>query len=275
VFLRLFGVIASNIYTYYAFHIGLMLEATLFTISLARRYNQVQKERTQAIEEELKLSQTNETLQTDLIEQLEENKQLQTKVQRELEAEVKKRTLELDDKNAELEAFNQKLEELVENLQGMNIHLDKSNWQLKRASKTVTKDRFLNKQLDWATFKEAFPDDLACKRYLVDLKWGDAYECTKCGGQKYYDGKQKFSRKCSSCAYEESPTANTIFKGIKFDLNKAFYMAHCAINGTKIIVKELAQSLELNEETCRRFYKKLKDHFSQVSTKSEKDLFLN
>lgn len=274
VFLRLFRIIESNIYSYYAFHAGLMLEATLFTISLAGRYNKINKERSLALQEELVLSQKNESLQADLITQLEENKQLQTKVQRELEGEVKKRTLELKEKNVRLEEFNQNLETLVGDLQKMNIHLDKSNWQLKRASKSTTKERFLNKQLNWEEFQEAFPDDISCKHYLSNIKWENEFVCVKCGGTKYYDGKQKLSRKCSSCAYEESTTANTIFKGIKCDLNKAFYIAHCSFNQSKITSKDLASLLDLKEETCRRFHKKVKVLLDENPDKKGESIFL-
>lgn len=276
VFLRLFRLIESNIYTYYAFHIGLMLEATLFTISLAGRYHKVSKERTVALQDELLAVQKNDALQAKLIHQLEENELLQNKVQRELEQKVAQRTTELNDKNEELETFNKNLEELVGNLQEMNIHLDKSNWELKRESKTNTKDRFLNKQLTWEKFQETFPTDLACKHYLSEMKWADGFACSKCQSDKYYEGKQKLSRKCSSCAYEESPTARTIFSGIKFDLNKAFFIVHSTRNKTKITSKELALALDLKEETCRRFHKKVKEHlFSDSSkTKEGKAIFI-
>ena len=142
VFLRLFRIIESNIYTYYAFHIGLMIEAILFTISLAGRYNKISKERATGLKKELQLSQKNTSLQTKLISQLQKNELLQTKVQRELENKVQERTIELKEKNEELDTFNKNLADLINNLEEMNIHLDKSNWQLKRDTKTATKDRF-------------------------------------------------------------------------------------------------------------------------------------
>ena len=117
---------------------------------------------------------------------------------------------------------------------------------------------------------------ISCKKLLSDLKWKDEYSCIKCESKKYYAGIQKLARKCSSCAYEESVTAGTLFKGLKFSLQSAFYITHLVMNDEKMTIKDLALQLNLNEETCRRFKKKVVDRVGSLATKnpSEREVFL-
>ncbi len=269
VFLRITGIVESNIYTYYIFHIGLMAEVTLFSIALAGKHNQVNVEREDLLIDNLTASQQNEVLQKDLIGQLEENQGLQTKVQRELEEKVSERT-------EELEALNSNLERLVTDLESMNIHLDKDNWKLKKENKESLTGRFKNTTLNIEEFQKIFPDEFSCKKFLGQLKWSGGFSCVKCDSEKYYDGTQKLARKCSSCAHEESVTAGTIFKGLKFSLQKSFYIAHLVMTHEKITIKELTIQLELNEETCRRFRKKVMDRVTSLGQKnpSEREVFL-
>jgi len=61
----------------------------------------------------------------------------------------------------------------------------------------------------------------------------------------YFDGAQKFARRCTRCGYNESITAYTVFHGVKFAIEKAFYIAYLAVAGKKTATLE-ALSAQLN-----------------------------
>ena len=73
-------------------------------------------------------------------------------------------------------------------------------------------------------FGKRFCDNESCYLYLMEIKWGEGFACSKCGEEQYYKGKTYYHRKCKSCSYSESVTANTIFHGMKMPILKAFHL---------------------------------------------------
>ncbi len=76
----------------------------------------------------------------------------------------------------------------------------------------------------WAAFVEWFPDDKACREYLIQLRWPDGFVCPHCGsdvGWPTSDGR--FS--CGGCRRRASVTAGTIFHGTRTPLTTWFAAA--------------------------------------------------
>jgi transposase-like protein len=76
----------------------------------------------------------------------------------------------------------------------------------------------------WAAFVEWFPDDKACREYLIQLRWPDGFVCPHCGsdvGWPTSDGR--FS--CGGCRRRASVTAGTIFHGTRTPLTTWFAVA--------------------------------------------------
>ncbi len=73
-------------------------------------------------------------------------------------------------------------------------------------------------------FGKQFKTNEDCYRYLIKIKWGNRYQCSRCGCKESYKGRTYYYSTCSSCGYDESAAANTIFHGIKMPILKAFYM---------------------------------------------------
>ena len=71
-------------------------------------------------------------------------------------------------------------------------------------------------------FQQKFSDQNSCLQYLAELKWKDGYVCNKCGCKSFTKGYHPFARRCSSCRYDESASAHTVFHNLKFSLQKAF-----------------------------------------------------
>ena len=94
-------------------------------------------------------------------------------------------------------------------------------------------------------FNKYFQTDEDCYRYLSEIKWSivSPYQCKKCSHNNYGKGKKPYSRRCTKCNYDESPTAGTMFDKMKFPLLIAFHI--CFKISTK---KKGMSSLELSEE---------------------------
>jgi transposase-like protein len=81
-------------------------------------------------------------------------------------------------------------------------------------------------KFDRKSFEKRFGTKQACYSHLAELKWGNGYDCRRCGTSVSIKGKQPFSRRCSKCGYDESTTAFTLFHKLKFDIDKAFGMLY-------------------------------------------------
>lgn len=133
--------------------------------------------------------------------------------------------------------------------------------------------------------KNFFPDDLApdelitlfendekCLEFIAGLKWGDGFECRKCGNSNYCLGKTPFSRRCTKCKSEESVTAGTIFHHCKFPISKAFYIAYQVCKGNESIsTYEFARRLSLRQMTCWNFKTKISSALESLTTLSDEE----
>jgi hypothetical protein len=117
-------------------------------------------------------------------------------------------------------------------------------------------------------FNRFFQSDDDCYRYLSEIKWdvGHPYTCKKCGYLKYGKGKKPFSRRCTKCNYDESPTAGTMFDKLKFSLLIAFHIVFKISTKKKGMSSlELSEEFELRQKTCWEFKWKIQQ--AMVSSK--------
>lgn len=87
----------------------------------------------------------------------------------------------------------------------------------------------------------------------------------------YINGVRPFSRRCSSCKYDESPTAGTMFDKVKFPLLIAFHIVFKIATKIKgMSTLELSHEFELRQPTCWEFKWKI-----QQAMQSSKRHLLN
>lgn len=123
------------------------------------------------------------------------------------------------------------------------------------------------KSLSLFEFQGQFKSEEDCLIYLSELKWKNGFKCRKCGHTHSCAGKASHSRQCTSCRYVESPTAQTLFHKVKFDLLKAFYIVYFVSTNKKGITStELSRKLNLRQKTCWSFKRKV-----MKAMKSSKD----
>lgn len=243
--------------SHYSLHLSFVLEMLFLTFALGDRIRILKDMRDRALRR--------------IIHQHEQNMQLKDKVNRELEEKVKERTVALDKKNSELEASNRKLVQQADQINKINSILDLDNWKLKSSIKEVLNERLQEKTMDYDQFKTLYPDTLSCLRFLEDLKWEHGYSCKKCHNEKYSKGATKFARRCSRCGYNESITAFTIFKGLKFPIEKAFYIAYLTVTRKKeTTLENLAQQLDLGVNTVWAFKTKVNSRLAELEKKGRR-----
>ncbi len=241
-----FNVIQLTTISHYTLHFSFVVEMLFLTIALGDRVTILKNNRDRALNR--------------IIKQHELNMELKDKVNRELEEKVVERTLSLNKKNTELEESNMKLVKQTHEINQINSVLDLDNWKLKNNLKEVLNERLHDKTVEYDQFKTLYPDSLSCFRFLDSLKWSNGYTCRKCENPKYFKGPQKFSRRCTRCGYNESVTAFTIFQGIKFPIEKAFYMSYLVVSGKKgRTLDDIANSLEIGLNTVWTFKNKVND----------------
>jgi hypothetical protein len=214
-----FNVLKFTTLSHYSLHFSFVLEMLFLTMALGDRVRILKDNRDRAARK--------------IISQHEANMSLKDKVNRELEDKVKERTVELDKKNHLLENTNKLLTQQALEIGQINSMLDLDNWKLKNRIKEVLEERLHEKTMDYEEFMTLYPDSLACYRFIENLKWQGGFHCLKCGNEKFFNGAQKFSRRCTRCGYNESITAFTIFHSLKFPIEKAFYIAYLTVTGKK------------------------------------------
>ncbi|RAV98992.1 7TM diverse intracellular signaling domain-containing protein [Pseudochryseolinea flava] len=246
--------IAGSIVTHYSISIGFWFEMWLLSFALGDKVRIIKDSKDRALRR--------------IIKQHEVNQLLKDKVNRELEHEVSKRTKEISDQKLIIEMANEKLREQADEITKMNALLDLDNYKLKRTIHDEMLARAGSKNMDYDKFKEIFPEELTCLRYLEQQKWENGYSCRKCQHDKFHLAKNGFDRRCSRCGYVESPTAYTIFRGVKFPLEKAFYILHLVITERDdLTIDEISETLDLRRNTCWAF----KDKVNKIIRKHHLD----
>jgi transposase-like protein len=92
-------------------------------------------------------------------------------------------------------------------------------------------------QLTSAEFDAMFPDEEACKAYLVARRWPEGVCCPRCGNPAVYDlPSRKWHWQCEQCApdgYRFSHIAGTIFENTNKPLRDWFKVAHLMLVSKK------------------------------------------
>jgi two-component system, sensor histidine kinase LadS len=244
---------SDNILYVYSLNIGFMVEVIFFSLALAYRLRTIK--------------QKNETTQISLIQQLQENEK--TIVQKVIERteKIAQQKFEIFEKNQQLEAQATVLQQQAEEIKRMNALLNQENEALQTSVHELTKARVMMQEVDFEEFKRIFPDEATCYKYLAELKWKEGFNCIKCNNDKSLEGQGHFARRCTRCGYNESSTVNTIFHRNHIPIVKALYLLFLVYASQgKVSVTELSKTLELRENTCRKFNKKVKDKIHLIKT---------
>jgi len=116
-------------------------------------------------------------------------------------------------------------------------------------------------------FSKKFANNEDCYKYLITIKWGNGYQCSKCGCTDSYKGRTYYYCRCKQCGYDESVTANTIFHGMKMPVLKAFHMVFRLTAKKKgMSTVELGTEVGVEQKTAWLFKRKV-----QAAMKKDSD----
>lgn len=234
------AIIPHSTVLYYSLHLAFLIEMLLLTLALGDRVKILKETKDRALLRSLRQAET--------------NAKLKDKVNAELEQKVADRTFELEEKSRLLEAYNAQILEKDEEIKRINSLLDKDIWKLKSKMKESLRNQITNKKLNYEEFKLIFPDSTACYRYLEEIKWSNGFVCKSCGQSQEGKAPKLFHRRCGSCGHIESPTAGTIFHGIRIPLEKAFFLVYLVLSEQdQFTLEQLSQVLGLRVNAISNF----------------------
>ena len=110
-----------------------------------------------------------------------------------------------------------------------------------------------------ARFNDCFKSDDDCYKYISCLKWDEEeFVCKKCGNTHYCKGHLPYSRRCTRCKYDESPTAGTMFEKLKFSVHTAFHIVFdlCRL-GDGASSSMLSKKYGIRQKTIWEFKRKI------------------
>lgn len=256
--MRMYNLINPSLLVVYCFNIGFVTEVVVLSLALGARLRLEKNEK--------------EENQKKVIEHLKDSEQYKDNLNRQLEEKIIERTKELQASNEKLNNANNKLnaandqlksafitlEHQAKEIEKMNSILDADNKELKVNLKELSKARVMFKEVNFDEFSKIYPSDETCLKYLSQIKWEKKFSCRKCSNENFSEGRTPFSRRCSKCRYEESPTAYTIFHRNRIPLTKAFYMVFLVSTNKKdVSSEELSRKLEIRQKTCWTFKQKI------------------
>src|SRR5436305_1614180 len=96
----------------------------------------------------------------------------------------------------------------------------------------------ITKQLTSGDFDRLFPDDEACKAYLVARRWPNAVRCPRCGNDKVTElTTRPFHWQCRKCAagttYRFSVLVGTVFENTNVPLQTWFRVIYLMLVSKK------------------------------------------
>jgi transposase-like protein len=93
------------------------------------------------------------------------------------------------------------------------------------------------KQMTVGEFEALFPDDDACREYLMQRRWPEGVRCPRCGNDKLAELKaRKFHWQCKTCApngYRFSVLVGTVFENTNVGLRDWFKVIYMMMTGKK------------------------------------------
>ncbi|MBB3697853.1 transposase [Flammeovirga yaeyamensis] len=245
--LRSYGIfVSANILIVYSYNIGLLLTGLFMTLSQTERYKILKEEKDKAQQELIKDLKIREKVIEDKVEERTEK--------------IKSQNLIIENKNKELEWVNDELNQQRLKIQELNKQLKIENEKLHEDVEHLETARVLMQEVTFEEFEGMFPTDESCYNYLEEIKWKEGFQCKKCGHDDYATGTGHNARRCKKCNYNESVTSGTLFHRLHFPIKKAFYMVFIVYaKKGEISSTKLAEVLEMRQNTCWKFSKKINE----------------
>jgi transposase len=115
-------------------------------------------------------------------------------------------------------------------------------------------------------FFARFPDDDACLKHVMEVRYGLRHACGKCGVETTFHkitGRKAFA--CSACGDHVYPCAGTIFQDSRTSLQSWFYAIYLFVTTRHgVSGKELQRTLGVTYKTAWRMGQQIRDLMGDV-----------
>lgn len=104
----------------------------------------------------------------------------------------------------------------------------------------------IQEKMSFADFRKRFNSEVACRKYLYNLRWPDGFICPKCGGTSCYNiiGRQKYQ--CTQCRHQASVTSGTVMHRSKLSLQAWFWAIYLVSRDKRgYSAAQLAEELDI------------------------------
>ena len=81
-------------------------------------------------------------------------------------------------------------------------------------------------------FQRRFPDERACREYLVRCRWPEGVVCPRCGSGAVSELPRRLLWQCCACRYQVSVTAGSVLHRTRTPLHLWFWAAYLVTTGT-------------------------------------------
>lgn len=114
-------------------------------------------------------------------------------------------------------------------------------------------------------FQTTFPDEDACRRYLVESRWPDGFRCAACAADEAWErGSGLFL--CRRCRTETSVTAGTVLDHTHLPLVTWFWAAYLVVTTPGLNALSLGRQLGLtSRKTTWTVMRRLRDSMSALA----------
>lgn len=113
-------------------------------------------------------------------------------------------------------------------------------------------------------FMDQFSTEEACRDYLVKVRWGDGFVCTKCSHAEAWEHERGIFR-CKKCRRDISVTAGTVFQGRHLSLRVWFHAMWFMVSQKNgISGLGLSRSLGIQEKTGWKLLGKIRTAMVRV-----------
>jgi hypothetical protein len=100
-------------------------------------------------------------------------------------------------------------------------------------------------------FRERFPMDEDCFKYLIESRWPEGMICPRCGGRKFWKKNRRWLHRCCGCKFDISPVAGTVLQGTHVPIQEWFWAAYLVATLTPgLSAKQLERQLGCEYRTA-------------------------
>ena len=95
-------------------------------------------------------------------------------------------------------------------------------------------------------FQATFPDEAACRRYLVESRWPEGFRCPACGSKAVWERHSRLLFICARCRRQTSVTAGTVLDHTRLPLLTWFWAAYLLATTPGLNALSLGRQLGLS-----------------------------